>query len=79
MAKKAATDTDETAALIEVPLLKTDGYVPRLLEVRLANEQAETLKQIANGLTRQGARIADGHMVRDSATAIQWMLEQAAK
>ncbi len=72
---------------IELPLgeiLKDGGYRSRGLrdkhcEARLDCRQAETLRQLFDGLDAMGARLQSGKRIGSNADVVRWILEAVAE
>lgn len=54
---------------------KTEGYLPRRVDVKLTRPQARTLFAKLRQLEDIGAKTADGRFVASRTQAVQWILE----
>jgi hypothetical protein len=54
------------------------GYVQRACDLRLSFAEASALKLVLYQLESEGARLADGTLVRRPEQAIQWMLQESS-
>ena len=53
----------------------TEGYIPRMVQVRMTRAQALILRDKLRALQDSGAKTADGRFVENRTQAVRWILE----
>lgn len=63
---------------IKVPVLENtfDGYFSNRVDLKLTNEQTQTLKSVLFGLQSKYTKLANGKEITNGADAIKWILEE---
>ena len=73
-----AAAADGRNVMLELPLIRTAGYVARTIDLTLSGAQAQALRDLADGLIASGARLANRALVCDASAALRWLLERIA-
>lgn len=78
MAMAAAAAKKEVkiqTAFLEVPMLETNAYATRRIDVTLNDDQARRLRSLVDGLSATNARLKNGRHVETGAQAVFYLLE----
>lgn len=62
--------------MLEVPVAASSGYAVRHIERPLGVFDAETLRDVAEGLHAERAKLTDGRIVQTPHDALSWILQQ---
>lgn len=63
---------------IKIPVLENtfEGYFSSRVDLKLTNEQTQTLKAVLFGLQSKYTKLANGKEITNGADAIKWILEE---
>lgn len=76
MAKAQKVTKALGSALVEVPILPTDGSGHRTLTLALSERQGRILKAVFAALRRDHATMKNDRHVDSAANSIQWILDK---
>lgn len=62
-------------ATVVVPVVRTKGYTPQHVDLRLRSHTAQTLRDIRDGLSQMGYTLKNGKAVESPQSALIWILE----